>query len=223
MSEDQTRIAHAFEDEVFFRLRSQRNTAVWISVLSIILASLCVIALVTILPLKEIQPFVVLVDKTTGEAERIVQVRPTTLNERDLIRQSYLVSYVTDRETYDPADNEKRIFDVLAQSRGQAEESLRALWNSGNPEFPPAVHGAGVRLTVRILNVSLLSENSAQVRFRKTREQSGIAPVSRDFVATVGFEFDPRRERNLETAWRNPLAFYANSWRVDAETLNNRS
>ena len=44
-------------------------------------------------------------------------------------------------------------------------------------------------------------------------------PVERDFVATVGFAFEPRVERNLETVWRNPLGFAVTSYRVDAETL----
>jgi len=68
----------------------------------------------------------------------------------------------------------------------------------------------------------LLTDETAQVRFRKKLETEGERTVERDFVATVGFEFQPRVERNLEDVWKNPLGFAVSSYRVDAETLNER-
>lgn len=215
-------VAYTFEDEVFFQLRSQRNRWMVVAVFSLALAVIAMGTVAILLPLKETKPFIVMVDRTTGEAEKIVQVRPVALAEQEAVRQSELVSYVTDRETYDISDNQSRIPDVLTRSLDQARSSLVALWTKGSENYPPEVYTTRSRLLVRIISIAQLTETTAQVRFRKTLETEGERPVERDFVATVGFQFQPRVERNLEDVWKNPLGFIVTNYRVDAETLTNR-
>lgn len=215
-------VAYSFEDEVFFQLRNQRNRWMIVAILALILAVAAVGAVIALLPLKEIKPYVVMVDRTTGAAEKIVQVRPVSLAEQEAVRQAELVSYVTDRETYDIADNETRIPDVLSRSQEQAKATLVALWTRGATNYPPDIYTTRSRLRVTIVSVALLTKSTAQIRFRKTLETEGEKPVERDFVATVGFEFEPKVERNLQSVWKNPLGFVVKSYRVDAETLTNR-
>lgn len=213
-------VAHAFEEEVFFRIRAQRALLAWISVTSLILASLSVGALIAVLPLKEVRPYVLIVDRTTGETERVVQVSPANLAEREAIRQAELVSYVIDRETYDIADNPTRIPEVLNRSSAQAAQSLRTLWTASNKDYPPSLYGSDFLITVQVKSVTLLDDGTAQVRFTRKWERAGDRPVLRAFVATIGFEFNPRIERNLEAVWENPLGFTVVSYRIDAETLD---
>jgi len=215
-------IAHTFEDEVFFQLQSQRNRWMIIAVLALSMAIIAMGAVFALLPLKEIRPYVVMVDRTTGAAEKIFQVRPVSLAEQEAVRQAELVSYVTDRETYDTFDNETRIPEVLTRSHEQARSSLVALWTQGNENYPPAIYAARSRLLVEIVSITLLTEKTAQVRFRKTLETEGEKAVERDFVATVGFEFKPKIERNLQSVWKNPLGFIVTNYRIDAETLSSR-
>lgn len=210
----------AFEDEVFFSLRKQRNSWAIVAAISLVVAVLSLGAFISVLPLKESIPFVVMVDRTTGEAEKIVQVRATTLTEQQAVLEAELVSYVVDRETYDVADNEDRIPFVLSKSEGQAEAGIRQLWTSASEDYPPALYGEDVRITVKIKSVSPLPDTKlARVRFTKTRERDGEQNIERSFVATVGYEFQPRRERNLQELWKNPLGFTIKTYRVDAETL----
>lgn len=215
-------VAYTFEDEVFFQLRSQRNRWMVVAVLALIMAVVAMGTVVALLPLKEVKPFVVMVDRTTGAAEKIVQVRPVSLGEQEAVRQAELVSYVTDRETYDIADNKERIPDVLTRSKDQARSSLVALWTKGAENYPPDIYTTRSRLLVKIISIALLNDTTAQVRFRKTLETEGERPVERDFVATVGFVFEPKVERNLEDVWKNPLGFVVTNYRIDAETLSNR-
>ena len=215
-------IAHAFEDEIFFQLRLQRNRWMFVAIFALILAVVSMGTVITLLPLKETKPFVVMVDRTTGEAEKIVQVRPVSLAEQEAVRQAELVSYVIDRETYDVSDNQTRIPDVLGRSQEQARSSLVSLWTKGNENYPPNIYTTRSRLIVKVISITLLTESTAQVRFRKKLETEGEKPVERDFVATVGFEFQPKIERNLESVWKNPLGFTVTNYRIDAETLSNR-
>lgn len=214
----------AFEDEIFFTLQQQRNAWAKIAVGSIVLALMALGALIVILPLDETRPFVVMVDKTTGEAEKLVQVRPATLDQQDAVLQAGLVSYVVDRETYDPADNAIRIPDVMTRSSANAAETLGALWTSSSPQYPPTVYGADIRVRVVVKSISLSpaagskTPDLARVRITKYREEKGRETAERTFVATVGYVFQPKENAKLEEVWKNPLGFNVLSYRIDAET-----
>jgi type IV secretion system protein VirB8 len=211
---------HRFEDEVFFGLQRRAALFGWMAGLSLVVALCAVGAMVLMLPLKEIRPYVVMVDRQTGESELVVSTRPADLAETDAVRQAELVRYVTERETYDVADNRERIPQVLAASEAQAAASLRALWTREAEQYPPAIYGEDSLIRVKVRSVATLNEATAQVRFTRTLEQPGLQPVVRAFVATVGFAFQPRVERTLEAVWRNPLGFSVTSYRIDAETLD---
>ncbi|MDO5757207.1 MAG: type IV secretion system protein [Rhodobacterales bacterium] len=212
----------AFENEVFFSLRRQRNWGWAVGGLGMGIGLAAVVALLLTIPLKEVRPYVIMVDRATGESEQIVSVRPTTLADQQAVLEAELVRYVTNRETYDPNDNPQRIPLVDGMSQEQAQASLRAIWNSGSREYPPAIYGRDTLITTRVRSVSILDEDTAQVRFVRTLEKPGINPVSRDFVAVVGYAFNPRTERTLDQVWRNPLGFTVTSYRIDAETLDPR-
>lgn len=219
-----TPIQNAFEDEVFFTLRQQRNNWAKIAIGSIILALMALGCLIAILPLNETKPFVVMVDKTTGQAEKLVQVRPASLDQQDAVLQAELVSYVTDRETYDPADNPVRIPDVMTRSQDDAAATLAQIWNAGSQQYPPTVYGNGVRVRVVVKSISISPAakrgafDLARVRITKFREEKGKETAARTFVATVGYAFRPKNEAKLEEVWKNPLGFTVLSYRIDAET-----
>lgn len=218
-----TPIQNAFEEEIFFTLRQQRNNWAKIAIGSIALALLALGCLIAILPLNETKPFVVMVDKTTGEAEKLVQVRPASLDQQDAVLQAELVSYVTDRETYDPADNAVRIPDVMTRSQEDAAATLAQIWNSGSSQYPPTVYGNGVRVRVVVKSISISPATKrgafdlARVRITKYREEKGKETAARTFVATVGYAFRPKNDAKLEEVWKNPLGFTALSYRIDAE------
>ncbi|AYM60932.1 type IV secretion system protein (plasmid) [Agrobacterium fabrum] len=214
---------HAFEDELFFTLRQQRNNWAKIAIGSVALALLSICCLLVILPLNETRPFVVMVDKTTGQAEKVVEVRPATLDQQDAVRQAELVSYVVDRETFDPADNGIRIPDVMTRSKDNAAETLASLWSASSKQYPPTVYGSDIRVRVVVKSISISpsarrnAPDLARVRITKYREEKGRETAERTFVATVGFTFQPNANAQLQAVWKNPLGFTVVSYRIDAE------
>lgn len=224
MTKDNTQ--HTFEDELFFSLLKQRNNWAKLAICAMGVASLSILCLIIILPLNETKPYVVLVDKTTGEAEKIVQVRPATLEQQDSVLQAELVSYVSDRETYDKVDSEPRITDVMSRSKDQAALSLAEEWSSKSPQYPPTLYGANARVIVSVKSISVTpgsdtktGTNIAQVRIVKTREEQRATTVQRSYVVTVGYDFQPESEATLQDVWKNPLGFKVLTYRIDAETL----
>jgi type IV secretion system protein VirB8 len=213
--------AYGFDVDLILepRLSARRAWAVasGAGALSLLLAT----TLLLILPLKETQVFTVLVDRQTGDAEKVLQVAPTGIEDQEALKQSLLVAYISDREGYFLPGIQARLESVQRRSTAGAEESLRLLWSKGggNKAYPPDVYGPGAEVSVTVRRITFLTPNVAQIRFLKTLRQTKQDPVTQPFVATVEFTFEPRTERSLAHVWENPLGFTVSSYRVDAETL----
>ena len=133
--------AHGFDVDLILEPRLSARRA-WVvaggaGALSLILAT----ALVLVLPLKQTQVFTVLVDRQTGDAEKVMTVAPTGIEDQEALKQSLLVAYVSDREGYFLAGIQGRLESVQRRSTAGAEESLRLLWSKGggNAAYPPDV------------------------------------------------------------------------------------
>jgi type IV secretion system protein VirB8 len=75
---------------------------------------------------------------------------------------------------------------------------------------------------VVIKSVNQIERGVAQVRFTRTlRRPRDTRTVTRSYVATVGYDFQPETRQRLQDVWANPLGFVVTSYRVDAETLEN--
>jgi type IV secretion system protein VirB8 len=209
-------VQHAFEEEVFFSLRKQRNQWAIVAVGSMILAFVSLLTLVVILPLNETKPYVVLVDKSTGESDKVADVRPIGISEQEAVLQAELVSYISDRETYDKVDNASRIPDVMSRSIGQAAESLAKEWSGGSPSYPPTLYGdARVLVKIKTIVPDPNNKNTMQVRIVKQRSDG----VERAYVIILTYEFKPQTGVSLSQIWSNPLGFSVLTYRVDVESL----
>jgi len=166
----------------------------------------------------KIEPVVITVDNQTGLSEVRSRIGDVSLDDDEAITQSYLYRYVRDRETYDPADNAKRIEGVYAESAGQAADSLFAIWGEDNMEHPSNIYGDRGNVGVRIRSISFIDADTASLRIRKLIRDGG-AVAERDYVVTLDFTYARGGERVLEALWRNPLGFTVTSYRIDAESF----
>ena len=97
------------EAEMFFGVKKRERIAYAIAGGGLAIGLMGMIAVTVMLPLKQTEAFLAIVDKDTGLAERVVAVEKAGIEQAEAIRQSLLFAYVTDRETYDQHDNEARI------------------------------------------------------------------------------------------------------------------
>ena len=163
-------------------------------------------------------PVVVPYDPDTGFALPEASVGATTVTENRAIIEAEVFRYVTDREVYNQLDNDLRIRSVLRRSDGAAEASLRRVWNSANPDYPPTVYGPNARLEVEILSINLIGTNRATVRLRKrltsiTGVQAGL------FTATLLFQFRPETSRTIDQVWTNPFGFTVIEYAIRSDRL----
>lgn len=221
--QDNTRSQSIAEEAIFGPTRRER--AAWLIGLGGVAMGLCGgVTALWALNASETRAFLTIVDKTTGQVERAVEIERAVIDHADAVVQSLLFGYVTDRETFDRNDNDKRIRAVHAISQGRAQNDLAALWSPEHPDYDPQflpenIYGRDALVTVKVNSINRIDDDTSQVRFSKIWERPGRPAQEGHFFATVTYRFQPEIQDNLGLVWDNPLGFYVTDYRVSAETL----
>ena len=84
------------EAEMFYGVKKRERIAYLVAGSGLAIGLMGMIAVVTMLPLKQTEAFLAIVDKDTGVAERVVAVEKAGIEQAEAIRQSLLFAYVTD-------------------------------------------------------------------------------------------------------------------------------
>lgn len=182
------------------------------------IASLEAVALALAMPLKQVVPVAVLVDRTTGRVEQVDLSQPRSLLANEALQQSLLAQYVIARESYDPVGIRAAYRKVALWSDDQARASYLAAMRSDPPTNRIGAGRREIGLATTIRSVSMLSNGSALVRFDVAHvDYAGRQSDVRPYVATIAFGFEGQPMR-IEDRLDNPLGFRVRSYRVDAET-----
>lgn len=161
-------------------------------------------------------PALVPFDPSTGMAVPTANVTTISMNERAAVQNSLIYSYVRDRETYNQLDNDLRVRSVLKRSVGDAEASMRALWSSESPNYPPKKYGDKARMEVDVVSITPITNDRVQVRINKRlRDQNG--ETSGSFTVTLAFDFTPAEQRELSDVWANPFGFKVREYAITSD------
>lgn len=180
-------------------------------------------ALMALMPLKRVEPFVIRVDNTTG----IVDVVPTVAGEvaaSEAVTRYFLAHYVQTCERFNFSTAESDYEECAALHAPQRNQAWAARWARSNPESPLNKYVDGSSVRAQVTSVSFFERGSgvrdlAQVRYVLGRRSAeGAAEQSSHWIATVQYAYadppkDPRARR-----W-NPLGFKVLEFRPEPETL----
>ena len=197
----------------------QRNWAIIFAIGSGICLFAAVMGISALLPLKTVEPYVVMVDQ--GADVRVI----STVNSSDeewveltgdeAIVQSLLVQYVIARETYSKVDLRRLFEHVRVHSERRVFDEYDIRWRD-RKNGPFALYGDDT-VSVEVLSVNLLNSETARVGFRTTWEKE-VGQETGAYAAIVQFKF-VRSAVVLDERWANPLGFLVTSYRVDQEKL----
>lgn len=199
--------------------RRNRNSRALAWIVAAVMTVVAVGALGTVallVPLKTYEPYMVVVDKTTGFVEVKRPMAEGPLTQDEAVTTFNVVRYIKARETYDPKalkDN----FD-LAQllATGDAARELTEIYSPANPRNPVKVYGANTVVAVTIKSVTFPNNRTALARF-STEEKSSTNIITRNWVSLVRFRYTSAPMRN-EWRFDNPLGFQVLEYRRDQET-----
>jgi len=205
-----------WEHDIARRNRNSRALA-WIvaAVMSLVaIASLVTLAL--LVPLKTYEPYMVVVDKTTGFVEVKRPMAEGPLTQDEAVTTFNVVRYIKARETYDPKALKDNFDLAELLASGEAARELTELYSPANPQNPLKVYGTNTVVSVSVKSVTFPNNRTALVRF-STEEKSATSSITGNWVSLVRFRYTSTPMRN-EFRFDNPLGFQVVDYRRDQET-----
>lgn len=169
------------------------------------------VALILMLPLKKVEPFLIRVDASTG----LVDVVPVYRGSEQLpqaVTRYFLTHYVVVCERFNYATAESDYEECSAFHNAQRNQNWYAKWNPSNPASPLNVHKDGSTVVIQIQSVSFFTRavgvtDLAEVRYLKVQQIPGGSSQSiSHWIATIHYEYGSPSTNPRLTAW-NPLGF----------------
>jgi type IV secretion system protein VirB8 len=175
-------------------------------------------ALVLLTPLKTVEPYTLMVDRTTGYVEALKPLDKAQVATDSALTRSFLVQYVIARETFDMATLNANYRKVGLFSADAARSSYLQAMQVSNPQSP-LLYPRTTVVDVRVKSVSPLGSNAALVRFDTIRSDSGTQPrPPASWVAVIRYRYSTA-PMSVDDRFVNPLGFQVTSYRKDPEAL----
>lgn len=206
------------EDRITMNERSKR-TAWLIATASVILSMILGLAIVFLMPLKQVVPYTLLVDKHTGYVETVKPLESRLIEPNSALTQSFLVQYVTTREGFD-IDSLQNDFRRVSLWTAEPERSAYSkIMQASNPESPLSLYPRSTIVKVLIKSVSNIGKDTALVRFDTVRLDLGATGEDpRNWATVVHYRFSST-PMSQEERYINPLGFEVLSYNKSEETL----
>ena len=200
-------------------LRRSTRIAWIIASAAVVVAVSEAIALIVLMPLKTVEPYTLMVDRTTGFVQALKPLDPDLLTPDRALVQSMLVQYVIARESFDIATLPTAYQKVGLWSAERARSDYLALMRPSNLDGPLALYPRTTVVETRIKSVSELGAQSALVRFDTIRRDAGgQRQLVQSWVAIVEYRFSGE-PMSAEDRFLNPLGFQVLDYRRDPEAL----
>jgi type IV secretion system protein VirB8 len=187
-----------------------------------VLTVVALVALMLLMPLKRVDPFVIRVDNTTG----IVDVVPVFVGQApmsEVVTRYFLDHYLTVCERFNFSTAESDYEECSSFHAPARHQEWMALWDRANPNSPLIIYRDGTSVRVQVSSITFFErasgvEDLAQVRFVKTQRAGNGSEQLSHWIATIQYVYaapasDPRMRR-----W-NPLGFKVIDYRTEAEVL----
>lgn len=182
-----------------------------------IIAVLLAVTLLLLVPLKDVRPYVLTVDRQTGSVEPAMTLSDGKLTQNEAVIQAQLAGYVIARETFDATDLAAQYRRVQIMSARPVASTYVAQMAASNPASPLNTLNRGDTVKVAIRSVSLIGDGAGLVRYTATRSALGAGGGEpTNFVAAISFGFNGRPLQQSDR-FDNPLGFQVTRYRRDAE------
>lgn len=200
------------------RLSLALAAAGWLAVLALSAA------LLALMPLKRVEPFIVRVDNTTG----VVDVVPVFSGHGDMpetITRYLLTHYVTVCERFNFSTAESDYEECGAFHTAQRNQAWYALWNTENPASPLNLYKDGTSVRAEVSSVTFFRRASgvtdlAEIRYVKSKRAAGSAAAeATHWLATLQYAY-AEPSTDAKTRLLNPLGFKVIDFHAEPEVLN---
>ena len=183
----------------------------------------CALALALLVPLKQVAPFVIRVDNSTG----IVDVVPVGIGAQptpEVVTRYLLTHYVTVCERFNFATAESDYEECGAFHSAQRNQLWYAQWNPSNAASPLNLYKDGTTVRASVVSVSFFRRvngvsDLAQIRYvRRLRRAGATQDEVSHWIATAQYLYaQPAHDARLRSL--NPLGFRILDFHPEPEVL----
>jgi len=215
--------ATSWETDRVAQLRRSERAAWWSAGGGWACALLAGAGLVLLLPLKQLAPFVVRVDNTTGVVDVVPQAN-LQAEPAELVTRYFLTHYITVCERFNFPTAESDYEECGAFHSAQRNQAWYALWNPVNPSSPLNLYKDGSTVRASVSAVSFLRRANgvsdlAQVRYvKRLRRSGGTQDEATHWIATIQYAYGPPSADVRLRSW-NPLGFKILDFRPEPEVI----
>jgi type IV secretion system protein VirB8 len=180
-------------------------------------------ALMFLMPLKRVEPFVIRVDNATG----LVDVVPVYAGHGQLpetVARYFLSHYVTVCERFNFSTAESDYEECGAFHTPARNQAWYAAWNPNNPASPLNVYKDGTTLRAEVVSISFFTRANgaadlAQVRYLKAKRAAGGTDEQLShWIATIQYAFAEAPKDPKVRRW-NPLGFKILDFTAEPEVV----
>jgi type IV secretion system protein VirB8 len=203
------------------RIERSARIAWWVAGAGWVCTLVIALALMLLMPLKRVEPFVIRVDNATGVVDTVpVYVGQETMPEE--VTRYFLDHYVTVCERFNFSTAESDYAECGAFHTAQRNQAWYAAWNKSNPQSPLNLFKDGTTIQAHVTSVSFFTRSDgvtdlAQVRYFKGQRQAGSAEEARSYwIATIRYTYAAPSTDPLTRRW-NPLGFKIVDFRPEPE------
>lgn len=207
--------ARSWETHRVMENERSKRTAWRVATGACIVASIAVIGLSVMGPLKKVEPYVIRVDNNTGVVDIVTALKDQKTNYDEAMNKFFVQRYVRFRESYVQALASEAYTSVGLMSGSAEQQRYFAYFNPKNPESPLNVYQSYATVKVTIKSTSFIKPNVALVRYIKEIERGGDKSISH-WAATITFVY-AKASTNEKDREINPLGFRVEEYRNDPE------
>ncbi|HCF24235.1 MULTISPECIES: VirB8/TrbF family protein [unclassified Novosphingobium] len=214
---DYYRAAESWAEDRYEGDRRSRRLAWILAGVASAIALFEALALVLLIPLKQVEPYAVMVDRQTGFVQPLNLTKGQAINPDQALIHSMLAQYVTNREGFNAAALQDSYKKVALWSTGEARSQYIAAMQTSNPTSPLATLPRTTVITAEIRSISPLGPDTALVRFATMRNDQGGLPAQQGiWAAVIKYRFSAAG-MSAESRLINPLGFQVSSYSKSAE------
>lgn len=185
------------------------------------------VALMLLMPLKRVDPFVIRVDNSTGVVD-VVPVYAGSAALPEAVTRYFLDHYVSTCERFNFSTAESDYEECGAFHTAARNQAWYQLWAKTNPSSPLNVYKDGSTLRAQVSSISFFQRGNgvadlAQVRYTKSKRPAGGTDEQlTHWIATIQYSYvDPSKDPKTRR-W-NPLGFKITEFHAEPEVLGEAS
>jgi type IV secretion system protein VirB8 len=217
-------MAESWDADRVAQFRRSTRAAWWVAGAGWLCAVASSIAVLLLMPLKQIVPYLVRVDASTGIVD-VVPVLSGRATPEEAVTRYFLSHYVSVCERFNFSTAESDYEECGAFHSAQRNQVWYASWTATNPNSPLNVHKDGSSVRVQVNSVSFFTRASglsdlAQVRYLKATRQGPSGEESfGHWIATIQYAYGDPAQDPKTRRW-NPLGFKIIEFRTEPEVIS---